>query len=323
MTVPFANLRRPALLLALPALLLASCNRNPEANNGPDDDTPTSGRIKISVDETFAPILKSQVDTFQQLYTLAHIDAEYKAEEYVAEDLMSGKVRAIVMARPLTAPEKAKLEKQLLIPRTTHIATDGLAIILHPSNPDSLLTLAQLKAIFTGQNAEWKQVSSTNKLGTVDVVFDANRSSTTRYVQDSITRGVPLTKRVYAAKSNPALLDYVATHPNAIGIVGANWISDRDDAAVQRFLKRVTIASISKSANPASPDDYLQPYQAYLALKTYPLRRDVYIISREGRAGLGTGFASFVAGTKGQLIVLKSGLMPATGQTRIVTTSKK
>jgi len=155
------------------------------------------------------------------------------------------------------------------------------------------------------------------------VVFDANRSSTTRYVQDSITRGAALTKRVFAAKSNPALLDYVATHPNAIGIVGANWISDRDDAAVQRFLKRVRVAGISKSNNPASADDYLQPYQAYLALKTYPLRRDVYIISREGRAGLGTGFASFVAGTKGQLIVLKSGLMPAIGQTRIVTTTKQ
>lgn len=323
MTVPFANLRRPALLLAMPALLLANCNRNPDANTGPDDDTPTSGRIKISVDETFAPIVKSQVDTFQQLYTSAHIDAEYKAEDYVAQDLLSGKVRAIVMARPLTAAEKAKLESQKLIPRTIPIATDGLAIILHPSNPDSLLTLAQLKAIFTGRSAEWKQVSGTNKLGPVDVVFDANRSSTTRYVQDSITRGAALTKRVYAAKSNPALLDYVATHPNAIGIVGANWISDRDDVAVQRFLKRVTVASISKSSAPASSDDYLQPFQAYLALKTYPLRREVYIISREGRAGLGTGFASFAAGTKGQLIVLKAGLMPATGQTRIVTTSKK
>ncbi|MBR7948774.1 substrate-binding domain-containing protein [Microvirga sp. STR05] len=323
MNAPFDNLRTSGLLLASAVLLLAGCNQNPGANTGPNDDTPTSGRIQISVDETFAPILKSQVDTFQKLYTYAHVEAAYKAEDYVANDLMTGKVRAIVIARQLTAAEKAKLESQKLIPRTTKIATDGLAIIVHPSNPDSLLTMAQLKAIFTGQSASWKQISGKNPLGEIDVVFDANRSSTTRYVQDSITRGTALTKRVFAAKSNPALLDYVATHPNAIGIVGANWISDRDDAAVQRFLKRVHVAGISKSDKPASPDDYLQPYQAYLALKTYPLRREVYIISREGRAGLGTGFASFVAGTKGQLIVLKSGLMPATGQTRIVTTTKQ
>lgn len=322
MTVTLTNFRRWGAGL-LVASSLAGCNRNPDANTGPDDDTATSGRISISVDETFAPILKSQVDTFQKLYTYAHINASYKAEDYVAQDLLDGKVRAIVIARQLNAAEQGTLEKQKLIPRATKIATDGLAIIVHPSNPDSLLTMAQLKAIFTGNAQTWQQVSSRNKLGTINVVFDANRSSTTRYVQDSITHGAALTKRVFAAKSNPALLDYVATHPEAIGIVGANWISDRDDAAVQRFLKRVRVAGISKSSAPASPDEYLQPYQAYLALKTYPLRRDVYIISREGRAGLGTGFASFAAGTKGQLIVLKSGLMPATGQTRIVTTPKQ
>jgi phosphate transport system substrate-binding protein len=322
MIVPFVNLPRLGLPLAIATLLLAGCNRNPDAKTGPNDDTATSGRIQISVDETFAPILKSQVDTFQKLYTYAHIEAAYKAEDYVANDLLTGKVRAIVLSRELTAAEQADLKGQQLFPRTTKIATDGLAIILHPSNPDSLLTMTQLKAIFTGQSQDWKQISGKNKLGQINVVFDANRSSTTRYVQDSVTRGQALTKRIFAAKSNPALLDYVASHPNAIGIVGANWISDRDDAAVQRFLKRVRVAGISRSDQPASADDYLQPYQAYLALKTYPLRREVYIISREGRAGLGTGFASFVAGTKGQLIVLKSGMMPATGQTRIVTIKK-
>lgn len=320
-----AHLRSFSFKLALTGtfLTVAACNRNPDANTGPDDDTSTSGRINISVDETFEPILKSHIDTFQQLYIYAHVTAAYKPEDDVAKDILTNKVRAVVLSRQLNANEKAQLEKQMLIPRTTHIATDGLAIILHPSNPDSLLTTAQLSAIFSGQKADWKQISGKGQSRDIDVVFDANRSSTTRYVQDSITRGAALSKRVFAAKSNPALLDYVATHPNAIGIIGANWISDRDDAAVQRFLKRVRIASISADANPKSVDDYYQPFQAYLALKKYPLRRELYIISREGRAGLGTGFASFVAGTKGQLIVLKSGLMPATGQTRIVNTSKK
>jgi phosphate transport system substrate-binding protein len=201
------------------------------------------------------------------------------------------------------------------------IATDGLAIIVHPSNPDTLLTMKQLRSIFTGQSERWAQVSGKKGLGEIDVVFDANRSSTTRYIQDSVTLGAPLTKRVFAAKSNPELLDYVATHPDAIGVVGANWISDRDDSAVQSFLRKVRVVGISALDNPKSPDDYLQPYQAYLALKTYPLRRELFVINREARTGIASGFASFVAGTKGQLIILKSGLLPATGQTRIVTTS--
>ncbi len=155
------SLRLLSLGLVLVGLFLVAgaCNRNPDANTGPDDDTSTTGRINISVDETFAPILKSHIDTFQQLYMYAHVTAAYKPEEYVAQDILTDKVRAVVLARQLNAAEKESLEKQLLIPRTTHIATDGLAIILHPSNPDSLLTMAQLSAIFSGRQADWKQVS--------------------------------------------------------------------------------------------------------------------------------------------------------------------
>jgi phosphate transport system substrate-binding protein len=100
-----------------------------------------------------------------------------------------------------------------------------------------------------------------------------------------------------------------------------------------KFANKVRVASITSRPNP-TPNDYIQPYQVYLAEKTpqqlaehkelqnYPLRRNIYIISREARAGLGTGFASFVAGKNGQLIFQKSGLLPAQMQARIVTTPK-
>lgn len=319
MTFLRANWRITGPLVLLTSLVALGCNQS----NPADRDTPTSGRLTISVDETFEPIVRSQVDTFQKLYQSATVTAAYKPEEAVMQDLLTDKVRAVIVARQLTPAEQASFKQQTITPRVTKIATDGLAIIVHPNNPDSLLTMKQLRAIFTGQTQQWPQVNGKKGLGEIDVVFDANRSSTARYIQDSVTQGTPLTKRVFAAKSNPELLDYVATHPDAIGVVGANWISDRDDASVQSFLRKVRVVGISTSDNPKSPDDYLQPYQAYLALKTYPLRREVFVINREARTGLGSGFASFIAGTKGQLIILKSGLMPATGQTRIVTTFAK
>ncbi|UOQ73782.1 PstS family phosphate ABC transporter substrate-binding protein [Hymenobacter cellulosilyticus] len=308
--------------LLLSGLLLAGCNQY----QGPTEDTsdtPTSGALSISVDETFAPILQSQVDTFQKLYPAARITASYKPEAEAMQDLMNNKVRVAVVTRQLNAEEQAEFERLKIVPRIARLATDGLAIVVHPSNADSLLTVAKLQEIFTGKLQQWSQVSGRKGLGEINVVFDTNHSSTTRFVQDSLIKGAPLTKRVFAAKSNPALLDYVASHPNAIGIIGVNWISDRDDASVQGFLKKVRIVGVSAKPSPQSIDDYQQPYQAYLALKTYPLRREVYLISREARAGLGTGFASFAAGNKGQLIVLKSGLVPATGQMRIIDTNKR
>ncbi|MFM7729283.1 MAG: phosphate ABC transporter substrate-binding protein, partial [Flavobacteriales bacterium] len=64
--------------------------------------------------------------------------------------------------------------------------------------------------------------------------------------------------------------------------------------------------------------DFYGPYQAYIALKKYPLTRDVYVISREGRNGLGTGFASFLAGDQGQRLVRMCGLLPTTMPVRII-----
>lgn len=307
------------------------------ACNGPGSpgaqDTPTSGTVAVSVDETFAPILQAQIDTFSKLYPNAHVKASFQAEEKVMLDLINDKVKLAVVSRELNAQEIADFAKQTIVPRTVRVGIDGLAIVLNRANPDSLLTVAQLADIFTGKTSTWSQVSGKKALAAINVVFDANRSSTARFVRDSVTRGAALTTRVFAASSNPALLDYVATHPNAIGVVGVNWISDRDDPVAMRFMSKVRVASITARPRP-TPNDYIQPYQVYLAEKTpeqlaehadlqnYPLRRNLYVISREARAGLGTGFASFVASKTGQLIFQKSGLLPAQMQARIITTPK-
>ena len=311
--------------------LLPACHG--AADTDAPTDTPTSGKVSISVDETFAPILESQVDTFQKLYPDAHLKASYQPEDSVLLDLLNNKVKLAIVSRDLNAEEKAEMDKQKTPPAVTHIGIDGLAIILHPSNPDSLLTLTQLRSIFSGQTTNWKQVSGQAKLGDVNVVFDANRSSTLRFVRDSLLRGQALTKRVFAANSNPEALAYVAAHPAAIGVIGANWVSDHDDPNVLSFLRTVRVAAITARPNPTK-SDYIKPYARYLApytpaqlqadhdLQRYPLQRNIYVINREGRTGLGSGFASFIAGQKGQLIFYKSGLLPAKMQVRIVTTSK-
>jgi len=329
-------IKRTHFLSAGAATLLAGI-ATVVACNGPGSpgaqDTPTSGTVAVSVDETFAPILQAQIDTFGKLYPNAHVNVSFQPEEKVMVDLVNDKVKVAVVSRELNAEELAYFAKQTIVPRTTHIGIDGLAIVLHRSNPDSLLTVAQLADIFTGKVSTWPQVSGKKGLADINVVFDANRSSTTRFVRDSVTHGAPLTTRVFAAASNPALLDYVAAHPNAIGIVGVNWISDHDDPTAMKFFNKVRVASITARPNP-TVDDYIQPYQVHLAQKTpqqlaehrelqnYPLRRNLYVISREARAGLGTGFASFIAGKNGQLIFQKSGLLPAQMQARIVTTPK-
>ena len=61
-----------------------------------------------------------------------------------------------------------------------------------------------------------------------------------------------------------------------------------------------------------------KPYQAYLALNQYPLTRNVYILLNDPKSGLPSGLTSFLTDFRGQRIILKSGLVPATAAVRIV-----
>jgi len=309
------NLKINILFLLLISLTYTSCNNSgkPEIS-----DTPTSGHLKVSIDESFAPIVDSHVYTFQKLYKYAKVDAAYKSESEVVKDLLNDSARVIIISRKLTPDETKVFDNLKLTPRVNRVAVDGVALIVHPDNPDTLLTLQQVRDIFTGKAANWKQVNNKKNASDITIVFDNTGSSTARYILDSINLKQPLPTKVFAAKSNPALIDYVSKNTNAIGVLGVNWISDRDDSTAISFLNKIKVVGVSKESNPGSTESYYQPYQAYLAQGTYPLRRDLYVISREARAGLGTGFASFVAGDKGQRIFLKSGLMPAQGQVRLV-----
>lgn len=297
------------------AAALLSCGGNDPKK---ELDTPTTGSIKISVDESFQPILETQISSFEAIYKYADITAAYKPEGQVVQDMLNDSIRVAVLSRMLNEEEKSIFEKRKLVPRETRIAIDAVALIVNRNNKDTLLTVDELKGIFSGKTKTWKELNKESKLGNITIVFDNNNSSTARYVRDSLIAGNPLPPNTFASNSHKALIDYVNQNENAIGVIGVNWISDFDDSTVIGFMNQIKVVGISRDPAPFTTDSYYQPYQAYIAQGEYPLRRYLYIISTEGRTGLGTGFASYVAGDKGQRIMLKSGLVPATMPVRVV-----
>ena len=99
--------------------------------------------------------------------------------------------------------------------------------------------------------------------------------------------------------------------------MSVNWVSDQNDSITRGFLKRVKVVAISSELN-SDGEDFFRPYQGFIADKSYPFIRDVYMINRETFAGLGSGFVQFVAGDLGQRIILKMGMVPATMPVRLV-----
>lgn len=277
-------------------------------------DTPTSGSITIAVDEALRPIVEAQIAAFEGVYTQANIEAVYLPEQEAVAYMLADSAVLAVVTRSLTAEEKEQLQQGKIWPAETKVAGDALAVILNTSNPDSLLSTEQLQLILRGEAKEWKQLNPQSSLGEIQLVFDHAQSGSVRMLKDSLAGVDQLPPYCFAVNSNPEVVAHVQSNPNAIGVIGVSWVSDTDDSLSQQFSRDVRIAALySQQAS-----EYVQPYQAYLAQKLYPLQRSVYILSREARAGLGSGFTSYVASERGQRIVLKAGLVPATMPLRIV-----
>ena len=285
-------------------------------------ESPTRGNIKISVDQSYQLMTEAQIDVFQSIYIYAHINAIYKPQFDCINDLMKDSVRLIIVNKKLTPAQINQLKAKQIVARTTKVAYDALAFIVNPENPDSNLLYEQIRDVFTGKTKSWKQLHPKSKLGDLQIVFDNKNSSTVTYINDTFSLGGKFPANCAAVNTNEEVINFVSKNKNALGIIGVNWISDPDDSITHNFMKRIKVLEIGDQTNADGTGAYYKPYQAYLAQGTYPFIRNVYVICRESFAGLGTGFASFIAGEKGQLIILKGGLVPATMPIRLVEIKK-
>lgn len=303
----------PLSLLAV-LVALGACRQTPK--DGPTD-TYTTGTVAIAADESFQPIVQEEIDVFEALYPMAHIRPRYVTEVEAVNLLLKDSLRLVIASRRLTPEEKYSFNSRKFFPQEIKIATDGLALITHLSNPDSLISVDDIRGILTGEKTRWKDIYPGSRLGEIQLVFDNKNSSTVRFAIDSICRGKPLAGNVSALKTNKEVISFVSKTPGAMGIIGVNWLSDRNDSTGLTFNKEVRVMSVSHSARPTLENSF-KPYQAYLYYGDYPLARDIYALVNDPRNGLCWGFSGFLTSYRGQLIIQKSGLLPATQAVRIV-----
>lgn len=282
-------------------------------------DTPTTGQLRIMVDESYRPIISSAIDVFDSIYNRAKLEAVYVSEGEAINAVLRDSIQLIIIPRKLTDEELKFFKQRGFTPPMTAIAHDAIAFIVHPDNPDTTLTTQQLASLLSGKAPSWKDVDAKSTLGPVQLVFDNPLSGTVRYAQDSIAGGAPLPSNASALKTNQEVIEYVGKHKGALGIIGANIISDADDQGVQKFLGNIRPLRIAK--NPGERG--FGPWQAYLMTGQYPYKRTVYVINAQARKGLGLGFASFLAGDTGQRMFQKEGMLPAQAPTRLMQFSRE
>jgi ABC-type phosphate transport system substrate-binding protein len=285
------------IVAAFAVMLFSGCSGR---NVRTDLDTSNSGTIHISVDESFKPVIDSQIEVFEALYPKAKIIADYKPEAECFKDLIKDSTRMIIVTRGLTDEEEKFYKDSLSFYLSfDKVANGAIAVIVNNDDPDSLFSMNKIRGILDGSTGD-KQLA----------VFDGlKETSTVRFAMDSILKGKPFDpKKVFAENSSLGVINYVADHKNVLGFVGVSWIGNPEDTSQLTFLKKVRIAALECTCPEKT---YVKPYQANIEAKRYPMVQGLYYILKENYDGLGGGFANFLTYERGQLIFRRAYLWPA------------
>ncbi len=307
----FINSGLRFLILAM-FISLASCKGGVTRT----DESPTRGDIRIISDESFQPLIDTEVETFTSLYINAKIKPLYKPEYDVINDFMNDSVKLIVTSKKLTEDQIQYLRDSLIIARTISFAWDALVLVTNKVNNDTLIKYEDIRNIFLGNIKRWKELESRSKLGDIRVIFDNTKSGNIRYFKELFEIESSLPDNFFAVNSNAEVIDFVSKNNDALGIVSVNWISDVDDSLSRSFVKKINIVGVSPRFN--YDGTYYRPSPGAIYTKEYPFVREIFFISRETFHGLGSGFIQWATAEQGQRIVLKSGLVPATMPIRLV-----
>jgi len=130
------------------------------------------------------------------------------------------------------------------------VAHDGLAIIVHPSNPLENLTIEEVKSIFLGEITTWEKLNGQKKA--ITVVVREEGSGTRGAFQELVMGKSRITKKAIVQDSNGTVREIVSRDPQAIGFISLGLVNESVKAlALERgsnpkkrpFLKKNTVWS--------------------------------------------------------------------------------
>ena len=266
-------------VLVLAAMIFTGC-----APSSAPDAVPQAGELSGTINEagstSVQPLAELLATAFTAKYPKVTVNISGGGSSAGVKAIAAGTVDLGAASRDI------KISEPDVIP--VCIARDGVAIVVHESNPLTGLTIEQVAKIYAGEITNWRDVGGTDALITV---VSREEGSGTREVFEEYVTGAFKKKIKTGAlffDSNGAIRSKVASDKNAVGYISFGYIAG---------LKALKVNNIDATVDNAQNGKY-------------PIVRRLYLLTKSMPSGIVKEFIDFCRGPEGQKIALDEGYIP-------------
>ena len=202
--------------------------------------------------------------------------------------LLDGTTDIAMASRQMKDKEKATANKKGMKIKEVEIAMDGIAVIVHPSNSISEMTIDDIKSIYMeGGVSNWSKFGGEDK--DIVVVSRDTASGTFEVFEKKVLGGEKVRADALLQASNVAVKNAVAGSEGAIGYMGIGYLGDE--------VKALLVNGV-------------EPTEANVLSGEYPIARKLYLYIRGDASDDINAFVNFVLSDDGQRIVREVGYIP-------------
>ncbi len=203
--------------------------------------------------------------------------------------VLSGIAQIGASSRKLSDVEKKKL-------KIYKISRDAIAIVVHPQNPISNITMEQLRGILSGKIKNWKELGVPIDKP-IQLINDSAGSGTRAAIEELVmgksrekkTKGIPITLMSVVTNSSSEMKLNLTHSKYAIGYLPFSYLDSR--------IKAIPLDG--------DPPTYAAAYKG-----EYPLYRYLYYVIKKDASGLELAYIYYVLSPEGQDIVVQEGFLP-------------
>jgi len=247
---------------------------------------------KVKGSDTVLPLAQKEAEVFMKNNNKKGITVIGGGSGVGLSALIEGTTDIAMSSRKMKFDEKVKFQEAGKSITEKIIAYDALAVIVHPSNPVSKLTRAQLEGIFTGKIKNWKEVGGAD-LKIIPYSRETS-SGTYEFFKEHVLMNKNYVNSILSMPATGAIIQSISQTKGAIGYVGLAYLE-----------KSIKVLSVSFDGK-----KYIEPNEVTAKNKTYPIIRPLYFYYDKKSEAKNAPFVNFILSAQGQKIVEQVGYVP-------------